>query len=62
MHRLAGMGFQITVLPLAGASRERVAAQPGHAGLAFVTGGNAFHLLHHAMLSGFTELVPPERG
>lgn len=59
MHRLAGMGFQITVLPLAGASRERVAAQLGHAGLVFVTGGNVFHLLHNAMLSGFTELVPP---
>lgn len=40
MHRLAGMGFQITVLPLAGASRARVAAQLGHAGLVFVTGGN----------------------
>ena len=48
-----------SVLPLAGASRERVAAQLGHAGLVFVTGGNAFHLLHHAMLSGFTERVPP---
>ena len=59
MHRLAGMGFQIIVLPLAGASRERVAARLGQAGLVFVTGGNAFHLLHHAMLSGFTELVPP---
>jgi dipeptidase E len=59
MHRLAGMGFRVTVLPLAGASRERVAAQLGHAGLVFVAGGNAFHLLHHAMLSGFTGLVPP---
>jgi dipeptidase E len=59
MHRLAGMGFQVTALPLAGTSRERVAAQLGRARLVFVTGGNAFHLLHHAMLSGFTGLVPP---
>jgi dipeptidase E len=59
MHRLAGMGFRVTALPLAGTSRERVAAQLGRARLVFVTGGNAFHLLHHAMLSGFTELIPP---
>lgn len=25
----------------------------------FVTGGNAFHLLHHATLSGFADLVLP---
>jgi dipeptidase E len=59
MRRLAGMGFRVTALPLAGASREAVSAQLGCARLVFVAGGNAFHLLYHAMLSGFTELVPP---
>ena len=59
MRRLAGMGFRVTALPLAGASGEAVRAQLGCARLVFVAGGNAFHLLYHATLSGFTELVPP---
>lgn len=59
MGRLAGMGFPVTALPLAGTSKETVTAQLQHARLVFVTGGNAFHLLHHAILSGFTGLVPP---
>jgi dipeptidase E len=59
MCRLVGMGFQVTALPLAGASREAVAARLGCARLVFVTSGNAFHLLYHATLSGFAELVPP---
>lgn len=59
LDSLTGMGFQVTVLPLAGATREGVAALLGRAQLVFVTGGNAFHLLHHAIASGFTELVPP---
>jgi peptidase S51-like protein len=46
---LAGMGFPVTVLPLAGAARDRVAALLGRAQLVFVTGGNAFHLLRHTM-------------
>ncbi len=29
MHRLAGMGFRVTALPLAGASRQAVTAQLG---------------------------------
>jgi dipeptidase E len=56
---LAGMGFPVTALPLAGAAREDVAAALERAHLVFVTGGNAFHLLYHAIASGFTELVPP---
>jgi dipeptidase E len=59
MQRLAEMGFPVTALPLAGTTTNRVAAQLGRARLVFVTGGNAFHLLHHAMVSGFTVLVPP---
>jgi dipeptidase E len=46
LHVLAGMGFPVTILL-------------GHAQLVFVTGGNAFHLLRHAIASGFTDLVPP---
>jgi dipeptidase E len=53
------MGFPVTALPLAGTSRETVCTQLGRARLVFVTGGNAFHLLHHAIASGFTSLVPP---
>jgi peptidase E len=59
MGRLAGMGFPVTALPLAGTSKETVTAQLQRARLVFVTGGNAFHLLHHAILCGFTDLVPP---
>jgi dipeptidase E len=56
---LADMGFPVSVLPLAGASREAVAAALSRARLVFVTGGNPFYLLHHARLAGFTQLVPP---
>lgn len=59
MGRLAGMGFPVTALPLAGTFKETVSVQLQRARLVFVTGGNAFHLLHHAILSGFTGLVPP---
>lgn len=59
IHSLTGMGFPVTALPPADASRAQVAAQIGRARLVFVAGGNAFHLLHHAMMSGFTGLVPP---
>ena len=59
LGRLAGTGFPVTALPLAGSSKETVTAQLQRARLVFVTGGNAFHLLHHAILSGFTSLVPP---
>lgn len=59
LNRLADMGFPVTLLPLAGTARERVAALLERAHLVFVTGGNAFHLLHHAIGSGFTQLVPP---
>ncbi len=44
---------------MAGTSKETVTAQLQRARLVFVTGGNAFRLLHHAVLSGFTDLVPP---
>lgn len=59
MDRLAGMGFPVTMLPLACTSREVLAAQLERARLVFVTGGNAFHLLRHAIRSGFAGLVPP---
>jgi hypothetical protein len=59
LGRLAGMGFPVTALPLPGTSKQTVSAQLQRARLVFVTGGNAFHLLHHAILSGFTDLVPP---
>jgi dipeptidase E len=56
---LAGMGFPVTALPLAGTSKETVTGHLQRARLVFVTGGNAFHLLHHARVSEFTGLVPP---
>jgi Peptidase family S51 len=59
MSRLAGMGFPVSALLLAGASQEQVTAALRPARLLFVTGGNAFHLLHHAKVTGFTEAVPP---
>jgi dipeptidase E len=58
MNRLAEMRFPVTALPLAGASQEQVTAALTGARLLFVTGGNAFHLLHHAMLTRLTDLVP----
>lgn len=59
MGSLAGMGFPVTALPLAGTSKEMITAQLRRARLVFVTGGNAFHLLYHAILSGFIDAVPP---
>jgi dipeptidase E len=56
---LRDMGLPVTTLSLAGTSRNAVAAALATSQLLFVTGGNVFYLLHHANLSGFTELVPP---
>jgi dipeptidase E len=56
---LAAMGFPVTTATLTGASPERVAKLLDAAGLVFVTGGSPFYLLHQAMLSGFTDIVPP---
>jgi peptidase E len=59
LRQLAAMGFPVTTATLTGASPERVAELLDAAGLVFVTGGSPFYLLHQAMLSGFTDLVPP---
>lgn len=50
MGRLAGMGFPVTALPLAGTSKETGTARLQPARLVFVTGGNASRLLRHAIL------------
>jgi len=56
---LAAMGFPVTTATLTGASPDQVAELLDAAGLVFVTGGSAFYLLQHALLSGFAKLVPP---
>jgi len=59
IDQLTRMGFPVTPLPLAELSAGEVEQGLKAAGLVFVTGGNVFHLLHHAVRSGFADLVPP---
>ena len=61
IDQLTRMGFPVTPLPLAELSAGEVEQGLKAAGLVFVTGGNVFHLLHHAVRSGFADLVPPLR-
>jgi peptidase E len=61
MQHVILLSGRIERLPalLAELSRTEVEQGLEAAGLVFVAGGNVFHLLHHAIKSGFADLVPP---
>jgi dipeptidase E len=56
---LDAMGFAVEQIELHGMSSRELADRLGRSDLVFVSGGNPYHLLLHAILSGFVALVPP---
>ena len=58
-ERLLAMGFRLEPVELEALDRDELEERLTGVDVLFVSGGNAFYLLHHAIRSGLTTLVPP---
>lgn len=56
---LDAMGFAVERIELQGMPSRELADRLRGVDAVFVSGGNPYHLLQHAILSGFLALVPP---